>query len=184
MCPTFMVTGEEIMSTRGRANAIRAALELRSIHGDPLRSEELETALEQLPVLQSLHRGMPVQCKHVPAEGGIAARAHPARWIESARTAVQFGGPAGPARLRDAANGQRASGIPTPFGQLARRFLGFTTERPLPQFATERFDHWFENASLHPPVARAGDSVGRHLRALLRTARRHGRRQGAGNRGL
>ena len=45
MCPTFIATGEEIMSTRGRANAIRAALELRGINGDPLRSEELEMAL-------------------------------------------------------------------------------------------------------------------------------------------
>ncbi len=45
MCPTFMATGEEIMSTRGRANAIRAALELRGIDGDPLRSPELEAAL-------------------------------------------------------------------------------------------------------------------------------------------
>jgi ferredoxin len=45
MCPTFIATGEEIMSTRGRANAIRAALELREIKGDPLRSRELEAAL-------------------------------------------------------------------------------------------------------------------------------------------
>ena len=45
MCPTFLVTGEEIMSTRGRANAIRAALELRGVQGDPLRSAELEAAL-------------------------------------------------------------------------------------------------------------------------------------------
>src|SRR6185295_17999117 len=44
MCPTFVATGEEIMSTRGRANAIRAALELR-VRGDPLRSAELEAAL-------------------------------------------------------------------------------------------------------------------------------------------
>ena len=37
MCPTFVATGEEIMSTRGRANAIRAALELRGEPGgDPL----------------------------------------------------------------------------------------------------------------------------------------------------
>jgi len=44
MCPTFLVTGEEIMSTRGRANAIRAALELRGVAGgDPLRSVELAT---------------------------------------------------------------------------------------------------------------------------------------------
>ena len=46
MCPTFIATGEEIMSTRGRANAIRAALELRGMSsGDPLHSAELETAL-------------------------------------------------------------------------------------------------------------------------------------------
>src|SRR5207247_7233827 len=46
MCPTFIATGEEIMSTRGRANAIRAALELRGLKGgDPLRSVELEAAL-------------------------------------------------------------------------------------------------------------------------------------------
>jgi len=29
MCPTFLATGEEVMSTRGRANIIRAALQLR-----------------------------------------------------------------------------------------------------------------------------------------------------------
>src|SRR5205807_1079428 len=61
MCPTFIATGEEVMSTRGRANIIRAALELRlgvrghvrafesgdmSPHSkDPLKSEELDAAL-------------------------------------------------------------------------------------------------------------------------------------------
>src|SRR5438105_4500784 len=61
MCPTFIATGDEIMSTRGRANIIRAALELRfgvrqhlaafksadmSAHSkDPLRSAELDAAL-------------------------------------------------------------------------------------------------------------------------------------------
>src|SRR6185369_14188781 len=45
MCPTFMATGEEVMSTRGRANIIRAAIELRVNGHDPLKSEELEGAL-------------------------------------------------------------------------------------------------------------------------------------------
>src|SRR5438876_10463301 len=45
MCPTFMATGEEVMSTRGRANIIRAALELRVNGRDPLKSEELDAAL-------------------------------------------------------------------------------------------------------------------------------------------
>ena len=45
MCPTFLATGDEVMSTRGRANIIRAALDLR-VHGhDPLKSEELDAAL-------------------------------------------------------------------------------------------------------------------------------------------
>src|SRR6059058_6417020 len=37
MCPTFMATHEEVMSTRGRANIVRAALELRVNGHDPLR---------------------------------------------------------------------------------------------------------------------------------------------------
>ncbi|PYJ50309.1 MAG: hypothetical protein DME83_09825, partial [Verrucomicrobia bacterium] len=45
MCPTFIATGEEVMSTRGRANIIRAALELRVNGHDPLKSEELDAAL-------------------------------------------------------------------------------------------------------------------------------------------
>src|SRR6476660_7553868 len=45
MCPTFLATGEEYMSTRGRANAIRSALELRVEGGDPLQAQELEDAL-------------------------------------------------------------------------------------------------------------------------------------------
>src|SRR5260370_30293544 len=45
MCPTFMATGDEIMSTRGRANIIRAALELHVNGRDPLKSAELDVAL-------------------------------------------------------------------------------------------------------------------------------------------
>src|SRR5580765_3596262 len=63
MCPTFIATHDEVMSTRGRANIIRAALELRhprndglgsrrnmtagkpSLLGDPLKSAELDAAL-------------------------------------------------------------------------------------------------------------------------------------------
>ena len=35
MCPTFIATHDEVMSTRGRANIIRAALELRLPRNDP-----------------------------------------------------------------------------------------------------------------------------------------------------
>ena len=46
MCPTFQATGDEHMSTRGRANIIRAVLEGRlDDDADPLLSESLEVAL-------------------------------------------------------------------------------------------------------------------------------------------
>src|SRR5437667_3053731 len=45
MCPTFMATGDEVMSTRGRANIIRAALQMRVNGHDPLKSAELDAAL-------------------------------------------------------------------------------------------------------------------------------------------
>src|SRR5213595_2084879 len=45
MCPTFIATHDEVMSTRGRANIIRAALELRADGHDPLKSDELDAAL-------------------------------------------------------------------------------------------------------------------------------------------
>src|SRR5437588_7331855 len=45
MCPTFIATGDEVMSTRGRANIIRRSLELRGTGHDPLKSAELDAAL-------------------------------------------------------------------------------------------------------------------------------------------
>src|SRR5262252_2588168 len=45
MCPTFIATHDEVMSTRGRANIIRAALQLRANRNDPLKSAELDAAL-------------------------------------------------------------------------------------------------------------------------------------------
>src|SRR2546430_2015150 len=45
MCPTFIATHDEVMSTRGRANIIRAALELQTNGHDPLKSDELDAAL-------------------------------------------------------------------------------------------------------------------------------------------
>src|SRR5712671_4116991 len=45
MCPTFIATGDEVMSTRGRANIIRRALEMRGNGHDSLKSAELDAAL-------------------------------------------------------------------------------------------------------------------------------------------
>ena len=148
MCPTFMATGEEIMSTRGRANAIRAALELRGINGDPLRSMELETALSNclsckacavecpsnvnLPLLKA-------ELQHARIrQDGLTLRE---RFFSSADQVGRMG-----CLMPHLANILMDF---TPLGYLGSRFLGITTSRPLPQFAAERFDHWFARRKSH-----------------------------------
>ena len=149
MCPTFLVTGEEIMSTRGRANAIRAALELRGIDGDALRSAELETALENCLSCKACTTECPsnVNMTLLKAEllharisrDGLNLRK---RLLSSVDRLGRLG-----CAMPRLANSLLNSAA---FGQLSRRILGFTTERQLPQFAAERFDHWF--AKREPPL--------------------------------
>ena len=142
MCPTFLVTGEEIMSTRGRANAIRAALELRGIRGDALRSTELETALGNCLSCKACTTECPsnVNMMLLKAEllharirrNGLNLRE---RLLSSVDQLGRFG-----CAMPRTANALLNSAL---VGQMARRILGFTTERPLPRFASQRFDHWF-----------------------------------------
>ena len=143
MCPTFQATGEEIMSTRGRATIIRAVLEGRiTSPGGPLLSDELERAISNclscracagecpsnvnLPLLKAelLHarhrrHGVPLAARvlsRVDLLGELCGIA------PGAANALQRWRPA---RLA------------------AERLLGISAERPLPEFAAERFDRWF-----------------------------------------
>ena len=61
MCPTFIATHDEVMSTRGRANIIRAALELRTKRTRPAEIRRARRRAEQLSLLQRLHAGMSVE---------------------------------------------------------------------------------------------------------------------------
>ena len=77
MCPTYLVTGDELLSTRGRANAIRAALQTRGLeNGDPLVSQELEAALSSCLSCKACTPECPSNVNLVAAQGRIAARAH------------------------------------------------------------------------------------------------------------
>jgi FAD/FMN-containing dehydrogenase/Fe-S oxidoreductase len=143
MCPTFLVTGEEIMSTRGRANAIRAALELRGIHGDALRSAELETALGNCLSCRACTTECPSNVNMTLLKAELLharIRRDGLNLRERLLSSVDRLGRLGCAMPRTANALLNSSS----FRQMARRILGFTTERPLPQFAAERFDRWFE----------------------------------------
>jgi len=148
MCPTFMATGAEIMSTRGRANAIRGALELRGINGDPLLSDELEIALSNCLSCKACAVECPsnVNLALLKAELQHARiRQHGLGLRERLFSSVDRLGRIGCAMpgITNALLGL------TPLGYLGSRFLGITTQRPLPQFAKTRFDHWFAKRKTH-----------------------------------
>ena len=102
MCPTFLATGEEIMSTRGRANIIRAAT---GAEGDrrrgPASFGRARCRLEQLSFLQRMHAGMPLQREPGLAEGGAVVRAPSPLWADIAGANSEQRGSVRTIRLRD-----------------------------------------------------------------------------------
>ncbi len=143
MCPTFIATGEEVMSTRGRANAIRAALELRGLEkGDPLKSAELEIALSNCLSCRACTRECPsnVNLSLLKAELQHARiKKSGLTWAERMFSSLDRIGRLG-CLMPPVANQFLASSIMRFF---ASRVLGITSRRPLPPFAWQRFDKWF-----------------------------------------
>lgn len=151
MCPTFLATGDELMSTRGRANLIRAALEMRGLDRDALRSTELEAALSNCLSCRACTTECPsnVNLPLLKAELlNARIRRDGLNLRERLLSSVDRLGRLGCA-MPTMANALLNSG---PARQIARRLLGFTTRRPLPHFATQRFDHWFakQTPSIRP----------------------------------
>ncbi len=142
MCPTYLATGEEIMSTRGRANTIRASLELRGGAGDPLFSPELEAALSNCLSCKACTTECPsnVNMALLKAEllhaqiqrRGLNVRE---RFLSALDTMGKLG-----CALPALANGVSRL---APVRFLVNRVLGLAPERPLPAYAAQRFDHWF-----------------------------------------
>jgi Fe-S oxidoreductase/FAD/FMN-containing dehydrogenase len=142
MCPTFMATGEEVMSTRGRANIIRAALELRANGQDPLKSEELDTALSNCLSC----KGCTPECPSNVNLALLKAEMLHARWRrdglplrERILSNVDLLGKLGclMPRLTNLLLGFKAARI------AMEKTIGISGRRSLPHYASERFDTWF-----------------------------------------
>src|SRR5213593_1926011 len=142
MCPTFMATGEEVMSTRGRANIIRAALELRVNGHDPLKSEELHAALSNCLSC----KGCTPECPSNVNLALLKAELMYARWRRDGL----------PLRERIFSNvdllGKIGCAMPAlanplldfkPVRALMESALGISARRSLPHYAWKRFDKWF-----------------------------------------
>ena len=154
MCPTFIATGEEIMSTRGRANAIRAVLDLRGeAGGDPLRCAELEAALSNCLSCKACTTECPsnVNMSLLKTEL-LHARIHRdgLSWRERLISSVDFLGKLG-CRMPRLSNLVLDSLFVR--GVLSKT-LGLAWQRPPPHYARQRFDHWFKRRRGTPAGAR------------------------------
>src|SRR6266511_3784884 len=144
MCPTFMATHEEVMSTRGRANIIRASLELRVNGHDPLRSAELDAALSNCLSC----KGCTPECPSNVNLALLKAELMHARYRRDPATAGL--------RERAFSNVDLLGKIGCVVPSLANWFLdskpvriamekalGLSARRALPHYTDGRFDKWF-----------------------------------------
>ncbi len=141
MCPTYQATGEEGMSTRGRANLIRAALEQRDIP-NPLQAEELDYALNNCLACRACISECPsnVNLPLLKAELLHArTKLKGLTWTQRMISSVDFLGRAGCA-MPSLANFFMDSRSVRHF---AGQVFGFADERTLPKYARQRFDRWF-----------------------------------------
>ena len=160
MCPTFIATHDEVMSTRGRANIIRAALELGfGVRGhvrafesgramgspqskDPLKSAELDAALSNCLSC----KGCTPECPSNVNLALLKAEMLHARWRRDGL----------PLRERILSNVDLLGKLGCLMPRLTNRLLGFkaariamektigiSARRSLPHYASERFDKWF-----------------------------------------
>jgi Fe-S oxidoreductase len=152
MCPTYLATHEEIMSTRGRANIIRAVLEGRGLEGkDALRSAELDAALSNCLSCKACTTECPsnVNLALLKAEllharirrDGLNLRQ---RLFCSLDRLGKLG-----CLMPTLANALTSSFV---IRNLFTRALDLAWQRPLPRFANPRFDRWFRR---HTPVGSA-----------------------------
>ncbi|NLN92233.1 MAG: FAD-binding protein [Candidatus Hydrogenedens sp.] len=156
MCPTFQAAGDEALSTRGRANIIRAVLEGR-LDSDkaPLLSESLESALSNCLSCKACTSECPsnVNMALLKAELLHARhRKHGVPFYARLLSRVDLLGALGSAfpRLTNA-----SFSFP-PFRWLLQRLVHIAQERSLPPYALQRFDRWFRKEGLEKKTAHRG----------------------------
>jgi FAD/FMN-containing dehydrogenase/Fe-S oxidoreductase len=161
MCPSFMVTREEEHSTRGRANALRAAL---SGHLPP---GEL-TSLRMYEVMD-----LCVECKACKAECPSSVDMAKIKFEFLAQYYQKNRVPLRTRLFADIALVSRiSSGALAPLANWSlknglvrwslEKFLGITRQRSLPEFARQPFTRWFQGRQNgHPASSMKAGSQGK-----------------------
>jgi len=147
MCPTFVATGDEVMSTRGRANIIRAALQLRVNGHDPLKSAELEAALSNCLSCKGCTPECPSNVNLALLKAELIYARHRRDglpWRERILSNIDLLGRLGCA-LPSLANKTLEFAL---LRLVMEKALGLSAKRSLPHYASERFDRWFERRAV------------------------------------
>lgn len=159
MCPTFVATGEDLMSTRGRANTIRAVLEGRVDQSSPaLNAPALHEALSSCLSCKACTTECPSNVNMALLKAELLHAAHRAHGTPLAARLVS----------RVDLLGRMGSLFPNLSNRVLaanamRRVLewtvGFARQRPLPPYAPQRFDTWFAKTHRAPDTAPRGRVV-------------------------
>jgi Fe-S oxidoreductase len=152
MCPTFLATGEEVMSTRGRANVIRKILQWRQNGQSPLESEELDAALSNCLSCKGCTPECPSNVNLALLKAELLYAAIDKRGLnlrERILSRPDLLGEIG-CMLPQLAN---AALDFRPLRKLTEKAIGVSAKRSLPKYTSERFDRWFNKR----PVAGVAD---------------------------
>ena len=158
MCPSFMVTGEEEHSTRGRANLFRLAFSGALPH-EKLAGERLHQALDLCVECKACKSECPsgvdlAKLKYEALAQRNRTKGVPIRSRLFARiaTLARLG-----SHLRPFANWASRQGI---LRHPMHRIFGIHRNRPLPAFANQTFSHWFRrHTAKTEPLAPRGEAV-------------------------
>ena len=143
MCPSFMATCEEGHSTRGRANALRAALS-GVLPVEELTSRRMYEVMDLCIECKACKSECPSSVDMAKIKFEFLAQ-YQKRHGTSMRTRI-FGNIASLSRLGSGPLAPLVNGImrSSPARWALEQSVGITGQRPMPAFARNSFVHWFK----------------------------------------
>ncbi|MDX1576865.1 MAG: FAD-linked oxidase C-terminal domain-containing protein [Gemmatimonadota bacterium] len=162
MCPTYRATRDERHATRGRANALRLALE-GALGDDPWRSPGLQEAMDLCIGCKGCRRECPTGVDMARMKIEYLARRREREPPGLRDRAFAWLPRAAPWIARAPALANARNRFP-PLARLGERLLGIAADRPLPRWAPRPF-RWSERDPAGTPGA--GDEPDRGARGNL-----------------
>jgi len=158
MCPTYRASGEELATTRGRANLLRAAISGDLPEGE-IHSDRFHEAVLDLCVgCKGCQSDCPTGVDMAKLKAELEHQRHERegaslrdRLFADIDRLAAWG-----SKLAPVSNW--LTSLPGS-GAVAERVLGITAERPVPNFASESFESWFAERGARVDAGEAAERV-------------------------